>query len=320
MDRDGNAVLFVSGIPACGKSVLTNFVKTRLESKLDEDQKLSLIVSFFFDRSTNSLREPHVMLRSLLHDMLDQQNCLFPHFQRVFEHPGGSPGAIWSIEDLKTVLDNIRSHPAGLTVYLLLDSVDESNAESECLSILEGFLKGPDDKDCAAEGVVVMGPGALNADLPQGQRDTTSTTADTKRTAVKLFFASQADTCYAARRRFETRLQLHNAIFEIHHQEKNTEDIEAYARTFINTDLMYELDLTTTEVDDYLRQVVSSCQNSFMWVKIARKLFQDVKEGKPELFTKAAVADMFRKPPKTWMKRTASFWIASKQRSETSRS
>ncbi|KAF8535670.1 hypothetical protein BDD12DRAFT_983186 [Trichophaea hybrida] len=78
-------VLWISGTPGCGKSVLSAFLSERLANKTGNVDQRQPVVGYFFCRHDNDdLRTETAILRYLLAQLLDEAPQLFEHFLPEF--------------------------------------------------------------------------------------------------------------------------------------------------------------------------------------------------------------------------------------------
>jgi hypothetical protein len=93
------------------------------------------------------------MLRSVLHDVLDQNEEFFFHFQPYYRRaaqPGGHPR--WSYDSLKEILLSFtKNHPVKERIYLVVDAVDESDDGERRYDVIE-LLR----ELCAAKGPCIV--------------------------------------------------------------------------------------------------------------------------------------------------------------------
>jgi hypothetical protein len=77
------------------------------------------------------------MLRSILYDVLDQDETFFFHFQKYYRQAArpGEPFQ-WPYNSLKKILLSFRDHPIRARLYLIVDAVDESD-DSDRLEIVQ---------------------------------------------------------------------------------------------------------------------------------------------------------------------------------------
>ena len=67
------------------------------------------------------------MLRSILYDVLNQNETFFFHFQSLYRQM--LQHGVWSYDSLKKILLSFKEHPAKERLYLIVDAMDESDNE-----------------------------------------------------------------------------------------------------------------------------------------------------------------------------------------------
>ena len=69
------------------------------------------------------------MLRSILYDILDQDETFFYYrFQTEYrDQRRREPCVAWHYESLRTVLKSLQNYPLERRLYLIIDAVDESD-------------------------------------------------------------------------------------------------------------------------------------------------------------------------------------------------
>ena len=84
-----------------------------------------IVASFYYSFREGEQQTNHSnMLRSVLYDILDQNEEFFFHFQRYHRERGGNP---WSSSSLGKILLSIaENHPVDERLYLIVDAMDES--------------------------------------------------------------------------------------------------------------------------------------------------------------------------------------------------
>ena len=100
-----------------------------------EPREKQIVASFYYSYREGERQTNHSnMLRSVLHDVLDQNEEFFFHFQSYYRQAakyGGQPQ--WSYDSLKKVLLSFpKNHPAKERIYLIVDAVDESDDAERC--------------------------------------------------------------------------------------------------------------------------------------------------------------------------------------------
>ena len=157
-----------------------------------------IVGSFYYSHREGKQQTNHAnMLRSILYDILDQNQEFFFHFQPHYRQgvqPGG--GHQWTYESLKNVLLSFaENHPVGERIYLIVDAMDESDGgeRSDVIKLLCEL--------CAAKGPCI----------------------------VKVFVASRPV------RGIHGRLANIHKVIRL--QDVNTADILAFTRSFLGPEI-----------------------------------------------------------------------------------
>jgi Cdc6-like AAA superfamily ATPase len=152
---DNSSLLCVQGKPGSGKSTLAKYFKDNLMDREPNARSASTIVADFFysNREGEQQTSHYNMLRSILYDILKQDESFFFHFQVEYRKYQESLryGHVseWPYESLKGILKGLRDHPGAKRLYLIVDAVDESTDKdrhdivgllSELCSRTEGSL------------------------------------------------------------------------------------------------------------------------------------------------------------------------------------
>ncbi|KAL7782062.1 ankyrin repeat-containing domain protein [Trichoderma afarasin] len=123
-------VLLIQGKPGSGKSTLTRYFNERiLEREPAADS--AVIARFFYSYREDILQRSHYnMLRSIIHDILYQDEAFFYHIQPEYRlQPRSDTGVEWEYESLKRILISLRDYSLQRPLYLIIDAVDESEYE-----------------------------------------------------------------------------------------------------------------------------------------------------------------------------------------------
>jgi hypothetical protein len=133
-DNTKSQLLWISGNPGCGKTVLSKFllssVERSLRDKLEPDQlRRSHVIYFFFDDKYSTQRTAASFLKGLLHQLIQFVPDLIRHIMPYYvSHGSGltqSLGSLWNIFCAvtadSTLLDGI---------YLIVDALDECEETS----------------------------------------------------------------------------------------------------------------------------------------------------------------------------------------------
>ncbi|KAI5855182.1 hypothetical protein BZA05DRAFT_334047, partial [Tricharina praecox] len=139
-------LLYIGGKPGSGKSTLVKYFKDNI-LELEPDARSATIASFFYSFREGELQKSHHnMLRSILYDVLSQNEFFFYHFQREYRlyrdmmrERGREDCAECPYESLKRVLLSLGDHPRTGRLYFIIDAVDKSD-EADRRAILDVFL------------------------------------------------------------------------------------------------------------------------------------------------------------------------------------
>ncbi|KAF8539938.1 hypothetical protein BDD12DRAFT_980660 [Trichophaea hybrida] len=125
---DTSDILLVEGKPGSGKSTLTKYFKRNLLER-EPLASQSIVASFFYSDREGELQTDHSnMLRSILYDVLMQDETFFCHFQ-LYYRKALKPGTSfkWPYDSLKRILQSIIDHPTEKRFYFIIDAMDESD-------------------------------------------------------------------------------------------------------------------------------------------------------------------------------------------------
>ena len=148
---DISDLLLIEGKPGSGKSTLMKYFQRSLMER--EPQGEQIVASFYYSYREGERQTNHSnMLRSVLYDVLDQNEEFFFHFQQYYRQVtkrGGQPQ--WPYNSLKKILLSFtKNHPAKARLWLIVDAVDESD-DRERFDIIK-LLR----QLCAPRGPCVM--------------------------------------------------------------------------------------------------------------------------------------------------------------------
>jgi len=122
---DSSGLLYIQGKGGTGKSTLASYFKRNL-LKRDLNARSAVVASFSYSR----LNSHDSMLRSIVYDLVNQDESFFTHFrssQQVLQSGVKFP---WRYHPLKRMLCSLRNHTARKRVYLIIDGIDESDEEN----------------------------------------------------------------------------------------------------------------------------------------------------------------------------------------------
>ncbi|KAL7812110.1 hypothetical protein V8C44DRAFT_364804 [Trichoderma aethiopicum] len=131
--RDTSSILLIEGKPGSGKSTLTKYFN---DFMLEEQPsaRSAIVAKFFYSYRDGSLQRSHYsMLRSLLYEIMRQDEAFFYHVQasyrRQIHRDRKSSVVDWDYDSLKRMLRSLLNYPLPRPLYLIIDAVDESDEE-----------------------------------------------------------------------------------------------------------------------------------------------------------------------------------------------
>ncbi|KAF8538511.1 hypothetical protein BDD12DRAFT_741116, partial [Trichophaea hybrida] len=119
-------LLLIEGKPGSGKSTLTKYFKDNLLER-EPLAKQAIVASFFYSYREGEVHTNHSnMLRSILYDVLHQNETFFFHFQSLYRER--LQHGVWADDSLKKILLSFKEHPVQERLYFIIDAMDESDA------------------------------------------------------------------------------------------------------------------------------------------------------------------------------------------------
>ena len=119
-----SGLLLIQGKPGSGKSTLTKYFMDNLFER-EPVAKQAIVASFFYSRREGELHTNHSnMLRSILYEVLHQNEAFFFHFQPFYRKTRQGQ---WRYASLKKVLLSFKEHPAYERLFFIVDAMDESD-------------------------------------------------------------------------------------------------------------------------------------------------------------------------------------------------
>jgi ankyrin repeat domain-containing protein 50 len=240
---DVSRLLYIQGKPGSGKSTLTKYFNDNLLER-EPAAKSAVVAKFFYSSREGILQISHYsMLRSILYDILNQNEFFFYHhfqseyrnYQAALRERGHSGGVDWHYESFKRALSSLWDYSLAERFYLIIDAVDESN-DNDRRDILK-----------------------LLFDL----------CSKSKNCIVKVFIASRPVGQLELR-----RSKFHNFI---RLQDETKSDISSFAYSFLDG-----LHLTRF-LPQAMEYIVENAQGVFLWVQlVGEELLACDEEGHAE--------------------------------------
>jgi len=233
----------IEGKPGSGKSTLMKYFKNKLLER-ESNANSAIIASFFYSyRDGESQTSHYNMLRSILYDILQQDESFFYHFQPEFRRyqaliRGSSHGdhIEFHYESLKNILRSIGNHPSQKQVYLLIDAVDESSDEErrDVLQLLYEL--------CSSDGCCI----------------------------IKVFIASRPVV--------ELQPLIRKSHAFIRMQDVNKPDIQNFVHSLLEVEL--ELELPENILHEAKRYIFENAHGVFLWVHlVGHQLVEYIEKG-----------------------------------------
>ncbi|KAF8530881.1 hypothetical protein BDD12DRAFT_914734 [Trichophaea hybrida] len=141
-EKNGNAILWISGDPGCGKCVLSSF----LTKEITRGKPNQLYIAYFFcDDKDERLRTAHSILVNLLTQLLDQVPDIIAHFLADPEYSTNKEKTLWSFGMLWRVFERIINGAHHGQVYILIDALDEceEGSRTKLLNKLKHLFHNP---------------------------------------------------------------------------------------------------------------------------------------------------------------------------------
>jgi Cdc6-like AAA superfamily ATPase len=123
VEMESPSLLWLSGHPGCGKTVISSFLIKSLRERPD-----TTVIYFICDNKHENFRTKECVLRSVLHQLLvihpDLVKHALPYFKTMKDAVANSAATLWKI--FEEVIQN-GNFPA---VFCILDALDECEDDS----------------------------------------------------------------------------------------------------------------------------------------------------------------------------------------------
>ncbi|TRX91008.1 hypothetical protein FHL15_008213 [Xylaria flabelliformis] len=121
-DKAENALLWLTGHPGCGKTMLSYSVARQLEETSQN------VLIYFCDDKISMQKDAQAVLIGLISQLVHRHRSMVRHVRRVFEVQGASIlhsfSALWSI--FEKIIKDLKSSP----LYVIVDALDECEGSS----------------------------------------------------------------------------------------------------------------------------------------------------------------------------------------------
>ncbi|KAI0814366.1 hypothetical protein GGR55DRAFT_631560 [Xylaria sp. FL0064] len=121
-EKAENALLWLTGYPGCGKTMLSYSVAKQLEETSQN------VLIYFCDNKISMQKDAKAVLIGLIAQIVHRHRAMVRHIRRVFEVQGTSMlqsfSALWSI--FERIIKDLKSS----TLYVIIDALDECEVSS----------------------------------------------------------------------------------------------------------------------------------------------------------------------------------------------
>ncbi|KAI1660852.1 hypothetical protein F4813DRAFT_386262 [Daldinia decipiens] len=147
-----NALLWLTGHPGCGKTVLSYALAQSFEDPQSPPVAQDVLV-YFCDNKVTGQRDARAILTSLIFQILRHQHSLIQHVQRAVKLQGRT--LVESFQSLWKIFLKVIKHARSGPLYIIIDALDECE-RSTCRLLLEslhGFLIDPESSVSNRNGI-----------------------------------------------------------------------------------------------------------------------------------------------------------------------
>jgi predicted AAA+ superfamily ATPase len=124
IDKDNFPVLWISGGPGSGKSVLSSVISQQLERGRFITLENNYSVAYFFcDDKDDQLSSAHAMLANVLGQLLEQDPKLIENFEKESKDSNEWDKISWSPRMLERVFDRIVRNDKMSKIFLIIDAL-----------------------------------------------------------------------------------------------------------------------------------------------------------------------------------------------------
>ncbi|KAI1504195.1 hypothetical protein F5X99DRAFT_372815 [Biscogniauxia marginata] len=148
LEKAGNGLLWLTGHPGCGKTVLSYSLARYFEERQTPQIPRNVLV-YFCDDKVNNQKDAKSILISLIFQIVRRHRSLIQHVRKVFEIQG--PSIVQSFSSLWSIFSRILKDPKSGLLYVIIDALDECERVS-CHQLLESIYELVSGSDQSSGG------------------------------------------------------------------------------------------------------------------------------------------------------------------------
>ncbi|KAI0598549.1 hypothetical protein F4775DRAFT_592269 [Biscogniauxia sp. FL1348] len=137
LEKAGNSLLWLTGHPGCGKTVLSYSLARSFE-ELKTSQISRHVLVYFCDDKVNNQKDAKSVLISLIFQIVRRHHSLVRHVRKVFDIQG--PSIIQSFSSLWSIFLRVLNDPKSGLLYVIIDALDECERVS-CHQLLDSIYE-----------------------------------------------------------------------------------------------------------------------------------------------------------------------------------
>ncbi|KAH6849841.1 hypothetical protein B0I37DRAFT_370018 [Chaetomium sp. MPI-CAGE-AT-0009] len=141
LQKAGNALLWLTGHPGCGKTILSFFLAKQLEAA-PESQTPGNVCIYFCDDKISKQRVANNILIGLIFQLVRRHRSLARHVRKVYQMHGQN--IVRSFTALWGLFKDIATDPRSRPVTVVIDALDECEEDTRrsLLKAIKAFVQG----------------------------------------------------------------------------------------------------------------------------------------------------------------------------------
>ncbi|KAI9855703.1 MAG: hypothetical protein M1813_009665 [Trichoglossum hirsutum] len=245
LEKEETSLLWVSGDPGCGKTVLSSFLVDELNSSAPKSENVCF---FFCDDKLEQRKDAKSILASLLHQILSKNHSLIKHARRQFENLGSHMVDQW--KTLWDIFEAVCADPQAGGIKCVIDALDECEEKSrgQLIKRLVSYFGRPKSK----------GP---------------------NRTFLKVLVTSRPYESIEEEFRDISNIRLKTE----NETENISTDIATVVKSKLD-DLKSRTGCSERTRDEIERRLVKNADRTFLWVSLVLELLKAEAEASEEVF------------------------------------